>query len=317
MKYVCLLVFLCSSFTLSADETNRKADLVFSWPDGFKAEVIYTRKRTKEVSSLKKEQSLRGSYKLFASQHPQGLLISFTDLEIDLEGAETAQGTQALLQHFITKASSVMPNYVVNDRGELIRIEGLEELQKIILADMEQITAEYPQRVKKQLSGIVNKVISKEQLQANISTQWNRVVGQWAGRSFEMSEAYETKYTSPIPMLDNLEVPMKATYRYIGQVPCNDQDNMTLCVELEMKSYTDSERLRKAIEQFVKEQGDSSVNINSLSIDYTVRLITEPQTLIPHRMKSTKVIRSYSTTQEGKDLTGIQTDEIVINYKYK
>ena len=162
----------------------------------------------------------------------------------------------------------------------------------------------------------MRQLLSKEQLEKGIVESWNREVGAWAGVAFDQAE-----FTNTLPMLGNVEVPLVVSFRFLGRVPCSEGESEKECVDLEMQTAVNSEALSSALESFVEQVAEvagaqgAPLRVDSFDQTETVRLTTEPDTLIPHRMASRKV-SNLVMSQGGKSQDTREVSETLTVYRY-
>ena len=158
---------------------------------------------------------------------------------------------------------------------------------------------------------ILGQMTTKEQLEKKIVESWDREVGAWVGASLDQGDIYEAQYIIETPALQNAPIPMKAQFKYVGPAPCNDDSEEENCVELEMLTEVNSEALAKALEDFLQKAGISDFHVEQFQLEEKVQLITEPGTLIPHRMHlrrlSSTVISQGGQTSEANEYREIKT----------
>ena len=162
---------------------------------------------------------------------------------------------------------------------------------------------------------ILGQMTTEEQLEKKIRESWDREVGAWIGATLDQGDTYEAQYTIEAPALQNAPIPMKAQFKYVGRVPCNDESEAENCVELEMLTKVNSEILAQALEDFLQKAGISDFHVEEFQLEEKVQLITEPGTLIPHRMHLRR-LSSTVISQNGQTSEANEYREIKATYTY-
>jgi len=290
------------------------ANLRFAWPNDLKADVLFKSKRTKMQGSQSHVVSMNGRFRITTSPVRDGLKISTKDFTVDVDGGPN--GAAAQIQKLLLKAASTPPDFVVSRDGDFVRVDGLEEFRSNLMGALSDLTADLPDQAKAQVNQIMSQVLSKELLEANMASSWNRDVGSWLGADLDQGDVYEAELSYALPMFGNIEVPLIATFQFHGRVPCTASDTAKSCVDLEMQTFVNSERLSEALAGFISQFAPGQAPaVDALELTTTVRLITEPGTLLPHRMQSTKVT-SVTMTHGGQQSSQRQVEEEEAVYRY-
>ena len=316
LRLLCLFTLLgASPWALLADE---RVTLSFGWPAGLHGKVHYSAKKTNVSASQVRRQGLLGSYTLKTQNSPDGLRIHFDHVEVHPDGF-TGTTTEVRVQRFITELASAMPSYLVDDAGTYVKLVGMADFQRNIHDAMQHFLSDLPSAQRQNIMRVADFLTSSRQLEANMVANWNQVVGAWAGVTLEQGRLYQSVRTDVVPALANVEVPVEAEIVYRGKVPCTTRSKRRLCVLLDMQSRIDSERLTATLEPLLEQwqqQHAATVELDQLEMNSTVRLVTEPQTLIPHRLKSFK-----TTLVKGRlgaqPLEANQIEESEVRYNYR
>jgi hypothetical protein len=209
------------------------------------------------------------------------------------------------------------PSYVVSPEGEFLRVEGLEAFRNRILEGMYDAFAESPAATREQITETVGAIITREQLEASMASDWYSYVGTWIGAELDQGDLYELNFKQPIPAFGNMEVPMRTTFLFRQRVSCNNAESAKRCVELEMHTFVDPEGLAAAIEAFMARlpAGQGAPRFRDLQHETVVRLISEPETLLPHLMESsTRTIATMAVGDEIQASSRIESKRLVYTY---
>jgi hypothetical protein len=293
---LCMAASLSSAAPAGAKET---VALTFGWPSGLHGEVTFSARTTRTVNGRSEDLDMAGRYKFVTSPAADGLLIQFDHVETEI--ADVGSGPQAMVKAYLAKATSTPPSYVVSSGGEFLRVEGIEAFRDGIFEGMEAAFAEFPAATREQVIQTIASVVSREQLEAGLASDWNSHVGTWIGAEMDQGDLYELTSSQAIPAFGNMEVPMRSTFLFKQRVSCNGGESTKRCVELEMRTFVDPEGLTAAVEAFMARlpAGHEPPRIQDLQQETIVRLISEPDTLLPHLMESSR--RTTTTVAVGDE----------------
>jgi len=296
----------------AAQET---VSLSFAWPQDLRGSVDYTAYRARESNGRSDEVAISGRYDFVTSAVADGLLIRFENVETDVKS--DGAGVEAMVKSFMTKAASTPPSYVVGRDGQFRRIEDVDVFRNAVLGGLDDAFADLPEQTRAQISQVMAGILTREQMEAGIVSDWNMFVGAWLEAELDQGDLYELQYEQPVPMLGNASIPMRTTFLFAGRTACDENDAGQGCVILEMKSFVDSDRLSAALEAFLSRfpaDGDKP-KVEALRQDMTVRLVTEPDTLLPHRLDSRRYTETRMT-MNGETSVGSQVEEKRFVYRY-
>jgi hypothetical protein len=225
---------LVPAWPVRADET---VALAFGWPSGLRGKVTFSARMTRTVDGRSEDLDMSGSYGFVTSAAADGLLIRFEDVETDVGNA--GSGPEAMVKRLMAKVISMPPSYVVSPAGQFLRIEGLDAFRSGILAGMDDALAELPAATREQVTEALGAIVTREQLEAGLASDWDSHVGTWIGAELNQGELYELAFNQPIPAFGNMEVPVRTTFRFTRRVACNAAEPTERCIELEMYSFVD------------------------------------------------------------------------------
>ena len=270
--------------TDSAEAVPDVVYLYFDWPVGTSMQVEVERSRRRTFDATTDSSRLEVDYQLDVEDHEQGRLIRFSEFSTPDLGVSLL-APQEVLQ----AASSFVPAYVVSDEGDILAVEGLEELGASLRAMMHQVldTLANPE-----LEAILGPLLNEDNLFAQAATEWNSLVGTWIEAEFDVGYAYEMEVEEPLPMIGNALVPYIYELGASARVPCLPEEEELRCVELVMRTYPDPEVLQPLLDQFVQNMMNAvapdvtvpALVYKTLDIENEVILVTEPAGLIPYAL---------------------------------
>lgn len=278
-----------SSFVPSGDTVR----LAFGWTPGLHGEVQLTRVRINGSGPARADTStLRTTYSLAVSKVEDGLRVEVGDFKVPAipESDETAAA--------IALISSFSPSYVLSPGGDLLRLDGTEELATRVRSMLDSMLTKLELPAAKQA---LNGMVSEETLSAQLSEEWTALIGVWLGAELEVGSLYELEAEEALPLPGNPVVPFKFEFGVIDRVPCDREDQATSCVKLVMRSFPDPEVMK----QFLRDLGNSMLAdspevpemvFHDLSVFSESVLVTSPKTLIPRTLSITKRIDGLLTS---------------------
>jgi hypothetical protein len=213
---------------------QEKVNFTFDWPAGLNATVEFNAKRTQSSGEREATRELVGSYAMRTTAVDGGLRVEFSDFKADAKiPTDTIQGK---IQQFMADLGANLPNFVVNETGALVRLEGVTELRRQAIATFDELSKELPAEVKPRVDQALNTLISDGRLKRSIQSYWQRDVAAWNGRSEAPGSSHSQQQNRPMPMLQNVTVPTQTTISFVELRPCKDGMAADSCALLEVKS---------------------------------------------------------------------------------
>lgn len=300
------IIFSCSLYA-EAD----KVKLTYGWKKGMVANVHMDSERIRRKGTASVTSRIKETYTIKTEAHKSGILINFSNAKVKVTQSG-ASGNQEKIQQFISKISALSPSYVIDKEGVLVDVENLDKMKKVIDDEFAKMFSDAPKEVQSKMRPLMAALTSKPQLMAQLSSEWNRDVGQWIGGELESGFVYELEFSTQMPMFGNTAIPSKGKYEYKGKVPCDAGKKDSNCVLLSYVSSIDKKAFRPVMEEFFKKIGAEMPEGYSPQVDLRVELVTEPTTLIPHSVKSEKIIKTSMIANQP----GVERIERV-NYVYE
>jgi hypothetical protein len=266
--------------------------LRFAWPRPLAAEVQYARTRTqtgRPATSL----ALRG--KLAATPRGDRTLVRYT-------GWTGANGPEASLLR-ATEAVTV----VVGQDGRAEKVEGKDDVVKAA-RKLPPFDSDSPQ-ARKALE-LLPASVEKSALE-----EWALLVGFWSENDLEIGERYESDSEVAVPAVPGSSVRLRIEVRAIRWLDC-PRPERGRCVELELRSRPDRDDVQKVVGALMDKLGVPKEAVQGALGDLVTAteatLVTEPSTLVPHRLA---VKRTTDVTGPGGEAVS-RVDEQRWSYAY-
>lgn len=312
----CFVALMPASPVSGAHAAQDRVALNFGWPDNLKAGVSYFYRQARTGGGKSRTLTVYGAYDAHAAPVGDGLRITTAnnDVKVRLQGFPA--GPQTKLRQFLAGAAASQPAFVIDRSGKFVRLEDLAAYRKKLENGLNAMFAQEPSELRAKISAAIAPALSEEQLQAGIVNQWNRIVGAWLEAELDVGDLYKLKFERPIPMLGNTPVRMVTDIKFVKRAPCTANGAKRKCVELYMRTVIDDDSVAKAIEKRTAQlAGAAGIAVTDFRTEETVRLLTEPRTLVPYRLHSVK--KTATTVKaNGNTQTVEQIDETKVAYKY-
>jgi hypothetical protein len=154
--------------------------------------------------------------------------------------------------------------------------------------------------------------------------EWTRIVSWWLGGEMVEGQVYEFETTLPEGAPPEKGIPTTDTSKFVGRFPCKKGGADDDCVRLEWVSLSDTGSTARPILDIVgvinpallptQTPSDDPV-LGSLRKRTEVRLLTDPETLLPQRLE---VVESLSVTVNDKAVPSRRTETHSIwTYEYE
>jgi hypothetical protein len=242
--------------------------LRFAWPRDLAADVTYARSRTqqgKPAAGLE----LRG--KLAVAARGEDLVVRY-------QGWTGGDGDAAAAVRATEKVA-----LVVGEDGRVRSVDGVADAVEG-MRKLPAFSGDAP-ATKKALE-LAPQLVEKEARET-----WALLVGFWSENDLELSEAYETESEVAVPLVPGLTVRIRVEVRATRWVDCPGPKGGR-CVELKMRSQPDREDAAKVVNALMERLGVPRQAVQGalgeLAVVTDATVITEPSTLVPHRLEIRK-----------------------------
>lgn len=283
--------------------------LRFAWPVGTIARVEATRYRERNAERVDTTES-RVRYRMNVREDDDGLLITYDDFGFD----EAAAGGMQI-SGLDERIAAMVPRIVVSREGEFLRIEDVESIRALVDT---MLAAELGAEELDMARDVMASMMSDEALAAMAAQDWNASVGMWVDTDIELDAVYEFEDEAPMPIVPGAVIPMITQFWIERWTPCTEDGGDGQCVEIRVVSRPEPDAVKRAIgefmERFTGDAGDA-FSFEDFNVESEVLLVTEPGTLLPHRVEIAKYV---SGTFRVGDETGefSQTDVRTLRYTY-
>jgi ankyrin repeat protein len=244
-----------------ADSLSRVSSfhLNFGWPVGLAVRVNERFLQVLEEGGAVDSSTTTIGYGLVVEDHELGRLIRFTDFE----GPKVSGGSRSWVNLFNTLVRVLKPDYIVDGAGALLDLED---------------AADYISKVRAALAPLIDSIGAE-------APGFRSVMEQALTDDFLFNRIEGDQQS---PFLPDRLISHRYTHLAEARVQCGPGRADSACVRLTLHGRPDPAALRALLTRLFTEmlyQGDSSVPVTeSLDMMSEINLVTEPKTLIPHRL---------------------------------
>lgn len=262
----------------------------FGWPPGLWLRVRLERLEIHETAGSADTSRTIVTYRMHAADHPDGRLVSISDPSVVAVAPRTgSSGADRLL----ALAETVLPAFIVSERGELLRLEDPAAARGRVSArfgeTIDALRARAPG-----LADLVERLTAPEALAAKATEQWNALVWTWADQEWTLGEPRELRLRETSPLFPGREIPFEYELVATGPVACEGDESEGECVGFRLQAAPAPAVLDELLEVFLESLGpearEAAGGYAELSIRNRVSLVTEPATLLPHELEIEQTI---------------------------
>ena len=273
--------------------------LRFAWPEGLKARVRTTSVKSQNLGQLARLQDMVATYTMTATRAENGVAVSFDDFQIERAGTPEED-------HAVERVLAYRPGFVVDAKGQLIEVIGLDTLGELLLPLQERLKAAQSERESQELQAVAQAVTSENYLKARAGTEWSNMIGTWIDRTLTPGSPENKTEESGLSGVVEAPVPTDVQVS-ISRIDACVRGQARDCVRLRLTRQPREAELREALRPNIGkmlgvEDWGPGGTPELRKVVATAQLIvdTEPDTLVPHRVEA---LRIFSLEMERADGT--------------
>jgi hypothetical protein len=284
------LLPLCAAAQEEPADTVR---LRFGWTAGMRADVEYEHVRVRSVGGERDSTRMASVYRLEVDPHAEGLTVRYADMRwTELPRIEGPAGQ--FFDALGRTSSGGKARMVVSRDGEFLRAEGMEEVAQELRRAAEPMMAEMQGEGLEVFRDMMAGILSEEGMAAAAANEWSSLVEAWIGADMEVRAVYEEPDSLQVPFFPGVVMPVQVLIQMLGQAPCDEAGDDAACVEIFTTSVPDEEAFRQAVGGFLRQAGLSEAEMEELlaqlQVETLVTLVTEPGTLRPWLLETTRTV---------------------------
>jgi len=289
---------------------RQRVALNFAWPQKLQSVAAFHRKSVKRG----KASEIKAHYlsTVRPGDHDE-LVVSTRVVQQDVVNRDADKGDY--LSTLLKQITTEIPDYIINSDGEFVRVDNLSAYQqRIETAVVSNLPPDAKDR-KDEILAVVRPSLSEKFLAAAVTDEWNKMVGSWVSSSYAMGETYHFREAYYAPTLGDAPFVMEVSRQIAGFAPCTG--NASRCVKLIHIATVSGEDFRSAMAGFLEKTIGQPVNVTQVSVVRKREIITEPDTLIPHRSRSSEETIVVIKDGSGKTHTSRDTEDTRVTYSYE
>ncbi len=281
-----------------AAETVRAAEtgpvhLRFAWEPGMSARVETTKTRVR-IAETREERTATSAYTIVIDAAGEALRVRSVDPTFDLDTDEAAvagaPGPSPERLAVIGQIAELMPDFLVNRSGGFLAVHDLDSFRtrlETVFRELLGPGADFPA-----VAQLISVLASEDYVTQRAAEQWNAIVGFWVDEQLEAGVVRSHSAREPVSMLPGQELLLHYEFEALRAVACERNGAPRGCVELELRSSADAVDTQRVLAAFMAELPDGETEgmpvFETLDMSNVVRLVTEEDGLLPHRLEITR-----------------------------
>lgn len=309
---------LLTAMPTSAQVGQQKIDFNYNWPAGLQADVTFTANQSRRSGNRVVSQTIDGSYKMSTTNVDDGLKVQFDSFQAKSNSRAPSQEAQKV-QAYMTEVGATISDFVVSKDGELVRLEGIGDRQKAAKAGLAELISGLPANVQPRITGSLETIVSDSNQKAAVNQFWRRDVSVWRGRSEPIGTIHQSDDVRPMPNVPDTSAPTTTLVSFVDLRACSpgalDKQCAYVTIDsvMALKDLSDAQRqkLRGAIPN-----APADLKLESMTITSKFALLTDPATLVPYRVRTSRdiVVGFVRGEQRG---TTTQSESRETRYAYR
>lgn len=218
---------------------------------------------------------------------------------------DPATGQQELLARMTGAVTA--PDFLVTPSGRFVGLKDLQGLRRALREDISETFGRLQgsQADLANFERFLERATSQEVLEGQVAEDWQRMVSRWIGKRMTLRKEYpfDEVVALPIPRKSVPTLSMHGTYKPSRLEPCNRAGVARTCAVLEMHlqpDETDLARVTHAVFGNTPTTGKDFGAAPTMAVTVDAELVTEPDSLIPHRYAITKKVE-VTLSADGKN----------------
>lgn len=254
--------------------TAKESSLTFNWKPGLRGKTQVLVKGYRTVSTEGKTAwDFNASYDMQVKQRGDNLLIERTNFS----GWKGKMPPQMIAG--VDRLVDLIPTFVVSRTGNFLNIEGAETAKSRFISIRRS-----PGGLSATNQPLIDAVTSPQGLKSIAQDYWAGVVESWQGSAPPVGKTNKLRNTTSVPQLGGGTLDVIVEFKNLGVVACNNSDTAKKCLQLVIQSQPDRQQVQQIINRLVPAMKASGTTISRYDSLNEIKLITEPETLLPYRV---------------------------------
>ncbi|MGD2152766.1 MAG: hypothetical protein PVG79_05820 [Gemmatimonadales bacterium] len=318
---LCIPALLALPVTLPAQVDSKDVIVLsFDWPIGLEGYVTHSREQIRDIHGEADTSAASITYRFLVQSHPAGRMVSYDDFRIG--GADLPpQGlsVESLTEQF----GGLMPNLVVNDWGDIVAVKDIDRLVEMARTLVQPMFDSLPADAAGvgEFRELMDRLLTVEFFTSKAVEDWNALVGIWTEAELERGAVYEFEAEEPIPILPGRTIPYVYQLSLTSRTPCSKGSADSACVVLELASSPDPAGLEEFLDELAGDMfqaiAGAGVVWRRLDLENHIRLVTEPDGLVPHHLRTTQTLSMEVEAPGEKTTTLTQQRSRSFSFEYR
>jgi hypothetical protein len=248
-------------------------ELKFAWPEAFQSFVVVAHESRRSGSE---PTVLVARERLVTERKGEEIWVYTRDI--------AARGNEPDLDTTV-KINEALVQVVARD-GRFRRAEGVDKALDAM----------------KSTTSADEKENARRALVRSTAFDWEVLVGAWAGARLEPDRMQRKQVRSYVPELAGVEALLDVDYGVEARIPCSDHDTVRRCVQLVYRASIapgDRAATLDRVRRYASTDAEKAVP-EDVHADLEILLVTEPDTLVPHRMTQREHLRLRLALPDGR-----------------
>jgi hypothetical protein len=299
---VALLAAMIASLPTEAQDS---VSLSFAWPAPIHARVAATLQRKSHwvEMNLDKTETLSGTFETNVDRSPDGQIhVRFGKPELAVATGKAGKATLTIMELIPLLPLAFGPTIAISRDATVFRVEDPADFRSALVALVENSITD--EKIREFIPRMVAGHASDEQLDGISKMRWGGIVGLWNGRTLRQGEV--THWAERLTVATAGEPTLVYQYQaeFVGRVACSAGESAMPCVELHLIAEVAAPD-RQAYAEQVQRSAKGGVRFEYPEMRVEVRLVTDPDTLLPHRFHEStrggmKMIEENSTMEQHR-----------------
>lgn len=275
-----------------SEDAGTEYALTFAWPEAVRAKVVSRRRQATRTATFTSEAS-------WAFSKERDVIRLQT---LSLGQLPSASELQSLRRSFVV--SYVWSNFRIDAKGDFVALVDAEKARQMLRAStvaalprgMDMTTADK----------IYDQLFSSEVMLRTAANSWSSLVAGWRREKIVAGQPQKVVNEVPLPMLGT-SVKFENVLLLVNKVPCV-REAPPRCVWLEGNATPERAAMAAAYATLREKNIVDAPALAALDVSYRTEIIIEPNTLVPHWHRQTKVTSaSLNGVDQATSLT--ETEE--------
>ncbi|MBT8478101.1 MAG: hypothetical protein KJO06_04225 [Gemmatimonadetes bacterium] len=247
------------------------------------------------------------TYTILVSEHRDGLLISHEDIRVERNG-DFPEGLPPIARVNEVVADNLqywmrLPNLVVSDQGEFIRVDDLEGFRFRVensIRPIAEALASGDSEILALLDDLLASVVNDEMIEGLASDRWSSLVEKWAYTDWEIGQVFGAEIEAPNPLVPGPAIEYTIQAGVTSRIACEAPSGGVVCAVFVMVTRPAQGAIGQAAQTLAdslgaqllaaagrdvpaeyREGGADALTFQELSIEGRVELMADPVTLLP------------------------------------